>query len=70
MLHGHNMKMVVGSINIATMALAGTIFEPVLKLHMSGTVYLCSKELTIAKMLKFAKKMETHVLLGKLSSLL
>lgn len=67
MLHGHNMRMVFGSKKIATMALAGTEFEPVLKLHVGRTCYLCSKDLQVPKLLKFAKKMNTYILLGKLT---
>lgn len=65
MLHGHNMVMAYGSKKVATLALVGTEFEPVLKLHMTGTVYLCSKDLQIPKLLKFTKKMNTYILLGK-----
>lgn len=64
MLHGHDMKMVFGSKKIANMALAGTEFEPILRLHLSKTAYLCSKDLQVPKLLKFAKKMPTYVLLG------
>lgn len=67
MLHGHNMQLVFGSRKVATMALAGTEFEPVLKLHVGKTTYLCSKDLQVPKLLKFAKKMTTFVLLGKFS---
>ena len=66
MLHGHgNMRMVFGSRKIATMALAGTEFEPVLGLHVGKTAYLCSKDLNVPKLLKFVKKMNHLVLLGK-----
>ncbi|XP_057364533.1 large ribosomal subunit protein uL10m-like [Daphnia carinata] len=64
MLHGHNMKMVFGSRKIATMALANTEFEPVLRLHVGKTAYLCSKDLQVSKLLKFTKKMASFVLLG------
>jgi hypothetical protein len=64
MLHGHNMKMVFGSRKIATLALAGTEFEPVLALHVGRTAYLCSKDLQVPKLLKFVKKMNHLVLLG------
>ncbi len=66
MLHGHDMKMVFGSKKIANMALAGTEFEPILRLHLSKTAYLCSKDLQVPKLLKFAKKMPTYVLLGSI----
>lgn len=64
MLHGHNMQMAFGSKKIANMALAGTEFEPVLRLHVGRTAYLCSKDLQISKLLKFTRKMNTYVLLG------
>lgn len=68
MLHSHNMRMVFGSKKIAAMALAGTEFEPVLRLHVGKTCYLCSKDLQVPKLLKFAKKMSSYVLLGNLTS--
>ena len=66
MLHGHNMKMVFGNKEISKMALAGTEFEPILRLHISKTAYICSQDLEVPKLLKFAKKMPTYILLGNL----
>lgn len=69
MLHGQNMRMVYGSKKVATMALANTEFEPILRLHLGMTCYMCCNEIEVAKMLKFAKRMQTYILLGTVNNL-
>ena len=64
MLHGQSMRIVYGSKKVATMALVNTEFEPILRLHIGMTCYMCCKEIEVAKMLKFARRMPTYLLLG------
>jgi len=64
LLHGHDMRFVYANKKIMKMALVGTEFEPMLRLHVGSTCYLCSKDLQVAKLLKLLKKMPTHILLG------
>lgn len=66
MLHGHYMKMVYASKKVATMALANTEYEAVLQLHIGMTCYMCCNDFEVSKMLKFAKRMPTYILLGNL----
>jgi len=58
------MRFVYANKNIIKMALAGTEFEPILRLHVGSTCYLCCKNFEVAKLLKLLKKMPTHILLG------
>jgi len=64
LLDGHDMRFVYANKNIIKMALAGTEFEPMLRLHVGSTCYLCCKNLEVTKLLKLLKKMPTHILLG------
>ncbi len=64
MLHGHHMKTVHGSKKLVSRALVGTPCEPILRLHVETTCYLCCQNFEVKKALKFVKKMPTLILLG------
>lgn len=65
MLHGKGMQFAFASTKIARMGLVGTDLEPLLRLHVGRTCYLCCEQAEVAKLLKLLKKMPTYVLLGK-----
>ena len=68
LIYGHNMKFVHGSKKIITEALLGTEMESIARLHVGTTCYLCCKDYNVTKLLAFAKKMPTLILLGRLKS--
>ena len=64
LLFGNKIKMVFGSKKIVTKALLGSVYEPVLQLHVGTTCYVCAQDEDVGKMLKLSKKLPPLIMLG------